>query len=276
MGRGRHQGHGRHGSVRSGWNPITVWFGRMRSPTRILEADRPRFIDPGSGASSFAGRTATFEPDGNGTLLTQEFRTQGIIPAIAARILATDRAGEALRRAGYLRQDRGARGERVVSPGRAGQPAEPGSASTLRRSCRTLRSPSRARQRPPGGGGSAFGVRHDLRTGRAGFRVVRSWWSWGPPGCGSVSRARTPSSLETVPLTSRTFGPISWATSSGRRSETHGRAHTTPDRVGSGVGSRNVACRTRMNQAEIDKTLSHIGAMLPARNDAASNGSTGA
>jgi uncharacterized protein YndB with AHSA1/START domain len=68
----------------------TVWFGRMRSPTQILEAERPRFIRSRFGSVVLRGETqATFEPDGNGTLLTQEFRTQGIIPAIAARIFAT-------------------------------------------------------------------------------------------------------------------------------------------------------------------------------------------
>jgi type II secretory pathway component PulF len=32
---------------------------------------------------------ATFEPSGEGTNLTQRFRTEGLIPAIAARIFAT-------------------------------------------------------------------------------------------------------------------------------------------------------------------------------------------
>jgi hypothetical protein len=68
----------------------TVWFGRMRSPTQILEADRPRFIRSRFGSVVLRGETqATFERDGNGTRLTQEFRTEGIIPAIAARIFAT-------------------------------------------------------------------------------------------------------------------------------------------------------------------------------------------
>jgi uncharacterized protein YndB with AHSA1/START domain len=68
----------------------TVWFGRMRSPTLILEADRPRFIRSRFGSVLLRGETqATFEPDSDGTRLTQEFRTEGIIPAIAARIFAT-------------------------------------------------------------------------------------------------------------------------------------------------------------------------------------------
>ncbi len=31
----------------------------------------------------------TFEPDGDGTLLTQEFRTHGIVSSVAARLFAT-------------------------------------------------------------------------------------------------------------------------------------------------------------------------------------------
>ena len=36
-----------------------------------------------------ASNTARFEPQGSGTLLTQEFQTDGVISAIAARIFAT-------------------------------------------------------------------------------------------------------------------------------------------------------------------------------------------
>ena len=68
----------------------TVWFGRMRSPTRILEAERPRRIKSRFGSSLLRGETeATFEPDAGGTSLTQRFRTEGLVPAIAARIFAT-------------------------------------------------------------------------------------------------------------------------------------------------------------------------------------------
>jgi uncharacterized protein YndB with AHSA1/START domain len=68
----------------------TVLFGRMRSPTRILEAERPRRIKSRFGNSLLRGETeATFEPDGTGTTLTQHFRTEGLVPAIAARIFAT-------------------------------------------------------------------------------------------------------------------------------------------------------------------------------------------
>lgn len=68
----------------------TAWFGRMRSPTEVLEVRRPQYIRSHFGNTLLAGETsATFEPDGGGTRLTQTFTTEGIIPAIAARIFAT-------------------------------------------------------------------------------------------------------------------------------------------------------------------------------------------
>lgn len=68
----------------------TVWFGRMRSPTSILEAERPRWIRSRFGNPVLRGETeASFEPEGEGTSLTQRFRTEGRIPAIAARVFAT-------------------------------------------------------------------------------------------------------------------------------------------------------------------------------------------
>jgi hypothetical protein len=68
----------------------TVWFGRMGSPTRILEADRPRRIRSRFGNTVLRGETeVSFEAEGAGTALTQRFRTEGLIPAIAARIFAT-------------------------------------------------------------------------------------------------------------------------------------------------------------------------------------------
>ena len=67
----------------------TLWFGGMASPSEILEADRPRSIRTRFGNRMLRGEThVTFEPTPAGTRLTQEFRTQGIIPAIAARIFA--------------------------------------------------------------------------------------------------------------------------------------------------------------------------------------------
>jgi uncharacterized protein YndB with AHSA1/START domain len=67
----------------------TVWFGRMASPTRILESERPRRFRSRFGHRLLRGEMeATFEPEGDGTLLTQRFRTEGRIPAVMARIFA--------------------------------------------------------------------------------------------------------------------------------------------------------------------------------------------
>jgi uncharacterized protein YndB with AHSA1/START domain len=68
----------------------TVWFGSMRSPTEVLGVERPRKIRTRFGNRVLRGETtATFEPDGAGTRLTQEFQTEGLIPAVMARIFAT-------------------------------------------------------------------------------------------------------------------------------------------------------------------------------------------
>jgi uncharacterized protein YndB with AHSA1/START domain len=67
----------------------TLWFGGMASPSEVLEAERPRFIRTRFGNRLLRGETsAALEPTPTGTRLTQEYRTQGIIPAIAARIFA--------------------------------------------------------------------------------------------------------------------------------------------------------------------------------------------
>jgi uncharacterized protein YndB with AHSA1/START domain len=67
----------------------TIWFGSMASPSEILEGERPRRIRTRFGNRLLRGETlVTFEPTPAGTRLTQEFRTQGAIPAIAARIFS--------------------------------------------------------------------------------------------------------------------------------------------------------------------------------------------
>jgi uncharacterized protein YndB with AHSA1/START domain len=65
-------------------------FGRMRSPTEVLAAERPRHIRTKFGSWLLRGENeATFTPDGDGTRLDQVFRTTGLISAISARIFAT-------------------------------------------------------------------------------------------------------------------------------------------------------------------------------------------
>ena len=79
----------------------TTLFGSMSSPTEVLAFERPRLFRTRFGNRVLRGETevghrdlearlqAVFEGDGNGTLLTQEFWTQGLVPALMARIFAT-------------------------------------------------------------------------------------------------------------------------------------------------------------------------------------------
>ena len=68
----------------------TVWFGRIKSPTEIVEVRRPHHIRTRFGNILLRGESAaTFASEDGGTLLTEEFRTNGVISAIAARVFAT-------------------------------------------------------------------------------------------------------------------------------------------------------------------------------------------
>lgn len=69
----------------------TVWFGRMASATEILAVDRPRHFRTRFGNRMLRGvNDATFEAaDEGGTRLTQRFETEGMVPALTARIFAT-------------------------------------------------------------------------------------------------------------------------------------------------------------------------------------------
>lgn len=68
----------------------TVWFGRMRSSTEILEVERPRQFRTRFGNLILKGESdVTFEPEGDGTRLTQVFRTRGIVAGIFARLFAS-------------------------------------------------------------------------------------------------------------------------------------------------------------------------------------------
>jgi uncharacterized protein YndB with AHSA1/START domain len=66
-----------------------VWFGRMKSPTVVLEADPPRRFSTRFGNWIMRGvNTTTFVPEGNGTRIVEDFRTEGLVSAIAARLFA--------------------------------------------------------------------------------------------------------------------------------------------------------------------------------------------
>ena len=67
----------------------TVWFGRTASPTVVLEVERPRVFATRFGNWILRGVTrTTFEPSGMGTLLRQEFVSEGIFPGIMARLFS--------------------------------------------------------------------------------------------------------------------------------------------------------------------------------------------
>ncbi len=65
-------------------------FGRMKSPTEVIEADRPRVFATRFGNAVLRGTNRTvMEPDGDGTRITQTFQTVGLTSAISARIFAS-------------------------------------------------------------------------------------------------------------------------------------------------------------------------------------------
>lgn len=80
----------RSGPVAQAGTRYTVWFGGMRSETEVLEADPPGLLRTHFGNWLLKGENiATFEPEEDGTRLSQEMRTEGLIAAIAARIFAS-------------------------------------------------------------------------------------------------------------------------------------------------------------------------------------------
>jgi uncharacterized protein YndB with AHSA1/START domain len=80
----------RSGPIDASGTTYTVWFGRMKSRTEVIDVERPNRFATRFGNQILKGRNiATFEATGAGTRLTQTFETQGIIAAIAARLFAT-------------------------------------------------------------------------------------------------------------------------------------------------------------------------------------------
>jgi uncharacterized protein YndB with AHSA1/START domain len=68
----------------------TTWFGRMKSPTEVIEAERPRLFATRFGNAILRGTNRTvLEPDGDGTRISETFQTVGLMSAISARIFAT-------------------------------------------------------------------------------------------------------------------------------------------------------------------------------------------
>ena len=66
-----------------------VRFGPVKSPTVVLEADPPRRFATRFGSWILRGRSsATFESDGAGTRVTQEYETVGLISAISSWVFS--------------------------------------------------------------------------------------------------------------------------------------------------------------------------------------------
>jgi hypothetical protein len=62
----------------------------MASPSEVVEVQRPRRFRTRFGNRILSGENeATFEPDGEGTLLTQRIIPRGLVSRISARIFAT-------------------------------------------------------------------------------------------------------------------------------------------------------------------------------------------
>ena len=77
------------GPVTTAGTSYTVWFGRLRSPTEVLQVERPRLLRTRFGSWLLRGvEQATFEDQGPGTRLTQEFWINGVISGIVGRIWA--------------------------------------------------------------------------------------------------------------------------------------------------------------------------------------------
>lgn len=78
------------GPVTTAGTRYTVWFGRLRSPTEVLQVDRPRLFRTRFASWLLRGvEQATFEDQGPGTRLTQEFWTSGVVSAVVGRIFAS-------------------------------------------------------------------------------------------------------------------------------------------------------------------------------------------
>ena len=68
----------------------TLWFGSIRCPQEILEAVPERMVRTRFRSPLLRGEMlVTFETLASGSRVTQEFRTNGFLPAVVARLLAT-------------------------------------------------------------------------------------------------------------------------------------------------------------------------------------------
>jgi uncharacterized protein YndB with AHSA1/START domain len=78
------------GPINQPGTTYTVRIGGSNSPTEVLAADPPRLFHTRFGNRMLRGENvARFEPEGAGTRLTQEMRTEGFVSAIFGRIFAS-------------------------------------------------------------------------------------------------------------------------------------------------------------------------------------------
>jgi uncharacterized protein YndB with AHSA1/START domain len=75
------------GPVDQAGTRYVTWFGPMKSPTVVLEADRPRRLSTHFGNWLLRGtNTTTFEPEGEGTRITEVMQTEGWVSAVTSRL----------------------------------------------------------------------------------------------------------------------------------------------------------------------------------------------
>jgi uncharacterized protein YndB with AHSA1/START domain len=80
----------RTGPIDQVGSSYTVRFGRVRSRTTVIDVERPRRFATRFGNWYLRGQNVTaLEAEGSGTRLTETFETEGVIPAIMARIWAS-------------------------------------------------------------------------------------------------------------------------------------------------------------------------------------------
>jgi len=77
------------GPVTSPGTRYITWFGPMKSPTVVLDAERPRRFSTRFGNWLLRGtNTTTFEAEGEGTRIVEEMRTEGLVSEITSRLFS--------------------------------------------------------------------------------------------------------------------------------------------------------------------------------------------
>jgi Polyketide cyclase / dehydrase and lipid transport len=102
-----------------------VHFGPVKSPTEVIDVERPRRFATRFGSWVLRGTSsATFEPDDDGTRITQEFQTVGRISAISSWIFSRGSYEGSFR--GELEKFARLAEREAAARRRSGEPAIPG------------------------------------------------------------------------------------------------------------------------------------------------------